>query len=90
MSEQSQEAFDGVDAEGVKTAAGFAGHTFTRDQPLRIGDEMYLLVKCEVVTDGRSRKKDDDGNYAFKAGLSVAVLAELDARSAGQVALDHG
>lgn len=83
--EQAQ--LDGTEDE-PKTALGFGGQTIHRR--LVIGDELYLLLKCEVVSDGRSRKKSDGDGLAFKAGASTTVLAELTAQEAGQIAADHG
>lgn len=86
--EEKQEAFDDLD-DGVRTSIGFGGIGLTRENPLRIGDEFYVLMHCRVVTDGREQKKDDDGAFRYKAGVSTQVLAELDAKSAAQVAAQH-
>ena len=89
MSEEPQEVFYGLD-DGVKTAIGFGGKILTRDARLVIGDDLYLLMHCEVVSDGRTQKKSDEGKLMFKAGARTTILAELDAKTAGQIAADHG
>lgn len=82
---KEQEALEGLD-DGVKVALGFGGKTLTREQPLRIGDNLYLLLHCEIVSDGRSKKQEDDGKLSFKAGAKTSILAELDEGQATKVA----
>ncbi|HEX7098932.1 MAG TPA: hypothetical protein VF377_06800 [Acidimicrobiia bacterium] len=64
-----------------KTALGFGGKTIERQ--LEIGDVLYLLMRCEVVSDGRS-KKDDDG-LAFKAGAKTEIVAEYDEETVKEI-----
>lgn len=85
MTDETQAAIEGLDDEPA-TALGFGGVRI--DRRLTIGDELYLVLRCEVVSDGRSRKKEDNGELAYKAGASTTVLAEIDAKTAGQVAAD--
>lgn len=78
---------DGFEDE-VKTSLGFGGKKV--EGRLKIGDERYYLMKVEIVSDGRSRKKDDDGELTFKAGGSTTILAELAPGDATKIAAQYG
>ena len=84
---KTQDALDGIDADVAKTALGFGGKTI--DGILVIGDELYLLLKCEVSSDGR-KEKGEDGELQYVAGCRTTILAELSLKQATQVAADHG
>lgn len=79
--------FEGLEEE-PKTALGFGGKTINRR--LVIVDELYLLLKCEIVSDGRSRKEGDGDGLSFKAGARTTILAELSSGDAAQLAVDRG
>lgn len=70
---------------GEQTAFGFGGVKINRR--LEIGDEIYLVLRCEVSSDGREEKKD--GNLGYKAGCRTTVLAELTASEATKVADEY-
>lgn len=81
------EHLDGIDG-GDKTALGFGGKTISRK--LEIGDELYLLLHCEVVSDGRKVKGGEEDGILFSAGAKTEILAELSASEATKIAADHG
>lgn len=76
-------------AEGMeepdRTALGFGGKTI--DRQLRIGDELYLLMRCDVVSDGR---KQADEKIRYTAGARTKIIAELTAGEATRLAAQHG
>lgn len=81
-----QERLDGVDG-GPTTALGFGGKTINRH--LEIGDELYLVLRCEISSDGRA-EKGEDGELSYKAGCRTTILAELTQGQATAIAAEHG
>ncbi len=86
MPDTDQDTLDGMETPD-KTALGFGGKTI--DRVLEIGDEFYLLLRCEVSSDGR-KVKGDDGELTHVAGCRTTILAELTAGQATQAAAEHG
>ena len=79
-----QAALDGVGDDLKRVQLGFGGKKLMREVPLEIGDDLYLLLKVEISSDGR--KETDDGDLYYTAGGRTSILAELSAGDAAQVA----
>lgn len=76
--------FEGMEAP-EKTLLGFGGKSI--DRRLQIGDELYLLMRCEIVSDGRSKKKSSKSDgIQFSAGAATTILRELTPSEAAKVA----
>lgn len=74
---------EGMD-EPVKTHVGFGGKIINRLLEVDGDNELYLLLHCEVGSDGRKELKD--GRMSHRAGLRTTILAELTVSEATKVA----
>lgn len=84
----TSEQLEGME-DPVKTAVGFGGKTF--DRLIEIDDTLYLLMKCEVTSDGRAKtKKAKADGYTHKAGAKTTILAELTESEATAVVAELG
>lgn len=72
---------------GDVTQLGFGGKQINRR--IEVGDVLYLVLRCEVVSDGRTAKANDDGELKYKAGAKTEILAEITASEATKIATDH-
>lgn len=82
----TEQQLDGLE-DTPKTALGFGGKTI--DQHLEIGDELYLVMKCTVTSDGRTLKAEDDGDVKYKAGAKTEILVKLTAAEATAVVASY-
>lgn len=80
------EQLDGME-DPIRTQVGFGGQKF--DRLIEIDDVLYLLLKCEVVSDGRAKTEaaKADG-FTHKAGTKTTVLTELTEHEASKIVAD--
>lgn len=83
MPKQENLPADGME-EPTKTAVGFGGKHINRLLEVDGDNELYLLLHCEVGSDGRKELKD--GTMSHRAGLRTTILAELTASEATKIA----
>jgi hypothetical protein len=78
---------DNLPAEGMeeptKTHLGFGGKTINRILEIEGDNELFLLLRCEIVSDSR---KETNGKMRHGAGARTTILAELTHSEAAAVA----
>ena len=81
----SQDSLSGIDAD-PGTALGFGGKRI--DRRLHRGDELYVLMHCEISSEGES--DTEGGKVKYTAGCRTDILCELTAAEATKIAAAHG
>lgn len=82
---KDQGKLDVGDAD-VKTALGFGGKQIGRR--LQIGDEFYVLMHCEISSEGL--KENQDGSMSYSAGARTDILCEISEADAVKIATQRG
>ena len=75
------DAFEGMEGP-ESTALGFGGKTILRR--LHRGDTLYLVLRCDVISEGE--KEDSKGKVHYTAGARTAILAEISESQANRAA----
>ena len=82
MTDETQERME-IEGGDI-THLGFGGQKINRH--LELGDEFYLVIKCEVSS---VWDKDSDGKVSHSAGCRTTILAEISVSEATKLAAAH-